>query len=185
MFGALVNLLFTLASKTYLGELRPHFLAVCKPNMSLVDCSQGYVTNYECTGKDFAAIEKARSSFPSGHASCSMYGMLFLVLFFETLPARDRGSFLKPFIQSGCMILSMIVGMSRITDHMHHWYDVLAGFILGGFMAIYVAVKVLKLFQESQQTSTGNMHRETLKSSSDNCELFLHSPDRLIPATPC
>ena len=36
------------------------------------------------------------------------------------------------------MILSMIVGLSRITDHMHHWYDVLAGFILGGFMAIYV-----------------------------------------------
>ena len=60
LFGALVNLLFTLVGKTYLGELRPHFLALCKPNMSLVDCSEGYVTNYECTGKDFAAIEKAR-----------------------------------------------------------------------------------------------------------------------------
>ena len=60
MFGALLNLLFTLVVKTFLGELRPHFLAVCKPNMSLVDCSEVYVTNYECTGKDFAAIEKAR-----------------------------------------------------------------------------------------------------------------------------
>lgn len=60
LFGALVNLLFTLVGKTYLGELRPHFLALCKPNMSLVDCSEGYVTNYECSGKDFAAIEKAR-----------------------------------------------------------------------------------------------------------------------------
>ena len=60
MFGALLNLLFTLVGKTFLGELRPHFLAVCKPNMSLVDCSEGYVTNYECTGKDFAVIEKAR-----------------------------------------------------------------------------------------------------------------------------
>ena len=36
------------------------------------------------------------------------------------------------------MILSVIIGLSRITDHMHHWYDVLAGFILGGFMAIYI-----------------------------------------------
>ena len=60
MFGTLLNLLFTLVGKTFLGELRPHFLAVCKPNMSLVDCSEGYVKNYECTGKDFAAIEKAR-----------------------------------------------------------------------------------------------------------------------------
>lgn len=60
IFGAMINLLFTLVGKAYLGELRPHFLAVCKPNMSLVNCSEGYVTNYECTGKDFAAIEKAR-----------------------------------------------------------------------------------------------------------------------------
>ena len=60
LFGSLVNLLFTLLGKTYLGELRPHFLALCKPNMSLVDCSEGYVTNYECTGNDLAAVEKAR-----------------------------------------------------------------------------------------------------------------------------
>lgn len=60
LFGALVNLLFTLLGKTYVGELRPHFLALCKPNMSLVDCSVGYVTNYECTGNDLPALEKAR-----------------------------------------------------------------------------------------------------------------------------
>lgn len=60
LFGTLVNLLFTLFVKIYVGQLRPHFLAVCKPNMSLINCSEGYITNYECTGTDLAAIEKAR-----------------------------------------------------------------------------------------------------------------------------
>ncbi|KAL9950509.1 hypothetical protein ACROYT_G043018 [Oculina patagonica] len=185
LFGSLVNLLFTLVGKTYLGELRPHFLALCKPNMSLVDCSEGYITDYECTGSDLAGLEKARRSFPSAHASCSMYGMLFLVLFFEKLTARDRGSFLKPFIQSGCIIVSLFFGLSRIRDHMHHWHDVLAGFLLGGIIAIYAATKVLKLFDESQQTSrTSIKRRDTIRSSEENCEFVLHSPDRLIPTTP-
>ena len=60
LYGSLINLLITLLGKTYVGELRPHFLALCKPNMSLIDCNQGYITNYECTGSNIDAIEKAR-----------------------------------------------------------------------------------------------------------------------------
>ena len=60
LYGTLVNLLFTLFIKIYVGQLRPHFLAVCKPNMSLINCSDGYITNYVCTGTDEAAIERAR-----------------------------------------------------------------------------------------------------------------------------
>ena len=60
LYGTLVNLLFTLFVKIYVGQLRPHFLAVCKPNMSLINCSDGYITNYECTGTDLEAIERAR-----------------------------------------------------------------------------------------------------------------------------
>lgn len=60
MFGVLLNFLFILVGKIFFGELRFYFLVVCKFNMSLVDCSEGYVINYECIGKDFVAIEKVR-----------------------------------------------------------------------------------------------------------------------------
>ncbi|XP_058943203.1 phospholipid phosphatase 1 [Pocillopora verrucosa] len=184
LYGSLINLLITLLGKTYVGELRPHFLALCKPNMSLIDCNQGYITNYECTGSNLDAIEKARRSFPSAHASLSMYGMLFLAVYFESL-IREGGSFLKPFIQSGCFMVSLLFGLSRVRDHMHHWHDVFAGFLLGGFFAVYMGIKVLKLLEESHQTpKTGNMHCETPKSSMGNSEFYLHSPDKLIPTTP-
>ena len=45
-FGALVTNLFTDIGKTTVGQLRPYFLAVCKPN----NCSQGFVTGDVCTG---------------------------------------------------------------------------------------------------------------------------------------
>jgi len=144
--------------------------------MSLVNCSEGYITNYECTGTDLAAIEKARRSFPSAHSSGTMYGMLFLALYFETFSTKDRGLFLKPFIQCGCIMVSLFFGLNRIREHMHSWTDVLAGFVLGGVVAIYMAIKVLKIFDYCEpKPGKRNMHRETLKSSSSN-NVFLPSP---------
>ena len=36
--------------KRTVGRLRPHFLAVCKPNYSLFNCTDGYITADVCTG---------------------------------------------------------------------------------------------------------------------------------------
>lgn len=178
LYGTLVNLLFTLFVKIYVGQLRPHFLAVCKPNMSLINCSDGYITNYECTGTDFEAIERARRSFPSAHSSGTMYGMMFLALYFETFSTKDRGFFLKPFIQCGCIMVSLFFGLNRVREHMHSWTDISTGFLLGGVMAFYVAFKVLRLSDFCpQKQEKGNMRRETLKSTSDN-NVFLPSPVR-------
>ena len=44
------------------GRLRPHFLAVCKPDFSTINCTDEYgfpryVTEYECTGDPKDVIE--------------------------------------------------------------------------------------------------------------------------------
>ncbi|MGH0127177.1 UNVERIFIED_CONTAM: hypothetical protein FKN15_071586 [Acipenser sinensis] len=57
--------------------MRPHFLAVCKPDFTTINCSLGYIDNYSCLG-DESKIQEARKSFFSGHASFSMYTMLYL-----------------------------------------------------------------------------------------------------------
>lgn len=70
VFGLTATLLLTDISKFSLGVLRPHFLSVCHPNWSKINCSEGYITGDFCEG-DPDLIKKARLSFPSGHASMS------------------------------------------------------------------------------------------------------------------
>lgn len=59
-FGALVTNLFTDIGKVTVGGLRPYFLTVCKPNVTLANCSQGFVTGDVCTGNPKDILE-ARS----------------------------------------------------------------------------------------------------------------------------
>ena len=72
LVGAATTVVLTDVGKYTIGRLRPHFLAVCKPDFSKLNCSTGFkknfITNYVCTG-DKDLIKEARLSFPSGHAS--------------------------------------------------------------------------------------------------------------------
>ncbi|XP_064415910.1 phospholipid phosphatase 3 isoform X2 [Latimeria chalumnae] len=78
IFGCAISQSFTDIAKVSTGRLRPHFIDVCKPNISLHNCSQAYITEYSCTGQ-LAKVLEARKSFFSGHASFSTYTMLYLV----------------------------------------------------------------------------------------------------------
>ncbi|KAI4898965.1 hypothetical protein NFI96_016195 [Prochilodus magdalenae] len=75
IFGCAVSQSFTDIAKVSVGRLRPHFLDVCRPDFSMINCSLGYITDYICTGDD-SRVQEARKSFFSGHASFSMYTML-------------------------------------------------------------------------------------------------------------
>lgn len=59
LFGCAVSQSFTDIAKVSVGRLRPHFLDVCRPNFSTIDCSLGYITNYNCTGED-SDVQEAR-----------------------------------------------------------------------------------------------------------------------------
>ncbi|MGT2895360.1 phosphatase PAP2 family protein [Streptococcus entericus] len=67
-------------------------------------------------------------SFPSGHATGAMliFGSL-LVIISQRMP---KGWF-KILVQTGLMILIVLVGLSRIYLGVHYPSDVLAGFVLG------------------------------------------------------
>lgn len=59
LFGCAISQSFTDIAKVSVGRMRPHFLEVCKPDFSTIDCSQGYITNYTCTGPD-SEVQEAR-----------------------------------------------------------------------------------------------------------------------------
>ena len=56
-FGAVVEHITTDIGKYGIGRLRPHFFDVCNLNMSQIDCSKGYIEDFECTGDPYRVKE--------------------------------------------------------------------------------------------------------------------------------
>uniref|UniRef100_A0A3B1J462 Phospholipid phosphatase 3 n=1 Tax=Astyanax mexicanus TaxID=7994 RepID=A0A3B1J462_ASTMX len=81
IFGCAVSQSFTDIAKVSVGRMRPHFLDVCKPDYTTINCSLGYITEYTCQGNS-SKVQEARKSFFSGHASFSMFTMLYLAVFY-------------------------------------------------------------------------------------------------------
>jgi len=144
VFGSLVNQLLTDTSKYTLGRLRPHFLTVCHPNISLTSevCGHSgdplYVTDYICLGEHGLPhneaqnrIHDARLSFVSGHASLSVYSMCFAILYLQARMGSRDFRLVKPLIQVGCVLFAFFTCLTRVSDYKHHPEDVVGGGVLG------------------------------------------------------
>ncbi|XP_035761925.1 phospholipid phosphatase 3-like, partial [Neolamprologus brichardi] len=134
IFGCAVSHSFTNIAKVSVGRLRPHFLDVCDPDFSTVNCSLGYITDYQCRGPE-SKVQEARKSFFSGHASFSMYTMLYLVFYLQSRFTWHGARLLRPLTQFTLIMMSFYTGLSRVSDHKHHPTDVLAGFVQGALVA--------------------------------------------------
>ncbi|XP_070562983.1 phospholipid phosphatase 1-like [Ptychodera flava] len=148
LFGAAVTLDITDMTKNVIGRLRPHFFDVCQPDFSKINCSVGYITDFTCLGSDVDSINEARRSFVSGHSSFSAYCMIYLVLYLQGRMQWKGIRLLKPFLQFIALLLTIFCCLTRISDHKHHWSDVLAGFILGAAVALVMAYGVSDLFKK-------------------------------------
>jgi diacylglycerol diphosphate phosphatase / phosphatidate phosphatase len=90
--NAIIGLIYSLETaavfqvflKWLIGGLRPHFLDVCKPNVTAP--GNGFMSiMYDrsvCTG-DGAVIDDSLESFPSGHTTAAFAGFVFLYLYFN------------------------------------------------------------------------------------------------------
>lgn len=150
MFGAFVSQSLTDIAKYTVGRLRPSFMALCKPNMSMVDCSQ-YVQLDVCTGNDVDIVE-ARLSFYSGHSSFGMYCMVFLSLYMQVRLKGKWARLLRPTIQFFLLAFAVYVGYTRVSDYRHHWSDVLAGFLQGAIVAILIVRYVSDFYKSRPET---------------------------------
>ena len=174
LFGAAASQSLTDIAKYSIGRLRPHFLAVCDPDWSKINCSDGYIENYICRG-NAEKVREGRLSFYSGHSSFSMYCMLFTALYLQARMKGDWARLLRPTLQFGLVALSIYVGLSRISDYKHHWSDVLVGFIQGAVFAILVAVYVSDFFknrhsykERKEDDSHTTLHETTATTYSSN-----------------
>ena len=119
---------FTDLTKMLVGEQRPNYLqeAIADPN----------------------AARLHSVSFPSGHTSTSFNAAVFLFAYILLLYYRVRLVPTKPsrwwcgelrslylYLALLPVILAGVIGISRIVDYHHHFWDVIAGALLGGFFA--------------------------------------------------
>lgn len=63
LFGCAVSQSVTDIAKVSVGRMRPHFMDVCRPDFSAINCSKGYITDYVCTG-DESDVQEARWAWP-------------------------------------------------------------------------------------------------------------------------
>ncbi|KAK4883766.1 hypothetical protein RN001_000037 [Aquatica leii] len=150
MIGLIFNLVLTQVGKVVIGEHRPHFLDTCLPDTGQTCVPGEFVPEYKCTNTFYSnyIITDSSRSFPSGHASVSVYTSLFCAFYVQLrLSSRHLRSVIKPFIIACVLLWSVTCCFTRITDYRHHWWDVLAGLILGIGCVGYTIIALCKPFE--------------------------------------
>jgi len=137
--------------KLYVGYLRPIFYDYCQPNEDYQECTS-------------ESSHKGRVSFPSGHASMSVCGLLLFSFVLEDTfgvssharraKCNAKGSHTEgqrktqqeetepsSWVRLGSvlcyapMLVALFIVASRVHDNFHHPADVVGGALLGGSIA--------------------------------------------------
>ncbi|KAF3907455.1 hypothetical protein ABW21_db0208743 [Orbilia brochopaga] len=153
--NAVLGLLYSLINaavfqvflKWLIGGLRPHFLAVCNPDVSAAATGTGanggtgfgYImfTRAICRG-DKDEIDDSLESFPSGHSTAAYAGFVFLFLWLNAklkLWSNYHPQMWKMTAVYAPLLGATLIAGSLTIDEFHHWYDVLAGGIIGTICA--------------------------------------------------
>jgi len=159
-------------TKLYIGELRPGFGTLCMGSVPPETYTPTVISsNAECPalialGNGTQAyhdldhqLDRYRLSFPSGHTSMVITVFACLSFYFGMLAKRlstleSRLALLlhhvARLVSVTLPLWSWMIGMSRIHDYAHHYWDVLGGVLLGLFSAITLFVPIcMEIFRDA------------------------------------
>lgn len=151
LYALISAAVFQVFLKWLIGGLRPHFLAVCNPDLSLASNAPGvvgagynaagfkqiYYTREICTG-DPDTIDDSLESFPSGHTTAAFAGFVFLYLYLNAklkVFSNYHPAMWKLIAIYAPILGAVLIGGALTIDEFHNWYDILAGAIIGTMMA--------------------------------------------------
>jgi len=142
VFGFLIVIALMHVGKSAFGNLRPHFIDVCKPNMSAIDCKKlSYIEDFQCTSQDWMRIKTARESFPSGHSAVAIYSLIFLLIYCFKRNLHRNQPILSAILLFIYSIWAVGVCVSRIFDYWHHFEDVLGGCAIGSVICLILFLR--------------------------------------------
>ncbi|CAH2042047.1 unnamed protein product, partial [Iphiclides podalirius] len=161
IYGSVVNLTILEVVKCVVGSPRPTFFDLCQPDKAKTCNNSEYVSSYVCTSTKYSRylqIDSSRS-FPSAHASLSIYCGLFIAWYLQrrAFSWHNRSVLIVPILQVLSLTYATVCPLSRLTDHRHHWWDVLAGAVMGFFSVLYTVLVLCKNFSRPSVVSTSDI----------------------------
>ncbi|XP_073954097.1 phospholipid phosphatase 1-like [Choristoneura fumiferana] len=167
LFGLLINLTLVQTLKLIVGSPRPHFFDTCQPEEALNCHESEYVASYTCTKALWQ--HESDKSFPSGHTSLAVHAGIFVVYYLHQRAKQSSASRVILSIQSVCLVAALYCCISRMTDHRHHWWDVLAGATVAAPIIWFTLLSLCKNFkcfesgdcEEPGQVKNSTNHKET------------------------
>ncbi|XP_046970443.1 phospholipid phosphatase 2-like [Vanessa cardui] len=185
IYGAVVNLMVLEVVKCVVGSPRPTFFDLCEPDKARTCNGSEYVSSYTCTSSRYSRYLQIDSirSFPSGHTSLSVYCGLFLAWYLQrrAFSWHNRTVLLVPLVQILCIIYAVVCPLTRITDHRHHWWDVLAGAIVGMFSVVYTVLVLCKNFSQPAVVSTSDISSSDGNNHQSVRRLLSSQPRVVVP----
>lgn len=158
--GLIIKLLIVDILKIFSSEHRPHFIDTCRPD---VICEGNeYVSIYTCTNTEYRPyfIRDASKSFPSGHSSSSVYVSIFMIWYLQKRIPNVRSVMALPLCQVLVAMWGIFCSTSRIIDHRHHWWDVLAGSIIGAGSAVLTCIFSCHNFDRTKLKTSQTTYKE-------------------------
>ncbi|RWS02229.1 hypothetical protein B4U79_10301 [Dinothrombium tinctorium] len=154
LIGLAISTSITFVCKFSTGRLRPHFIAICDPNITCVVDKYEYIFDYECRNQNLSAVDEARQSFMSGHSSIICFAVIFLILYLHLRINWKSVENIKIVIQTLLLLISICVAVSRINDNWHHWDDVVIGCLQGSILAFITVFFISDLKGEEEEEET-------------------------------
>jgi diacylglycerol diphosphate phosphatase/phosphatidate phosphatase len=142
-YTTVTGAVFQVFHKWLIGGLRPHFLDVCKPDVSAMNLNGNgfgkimYNRNI-CTG-DPDVIDDSLESWMSGHSTAAFAGFVYLFFYFNAqlkTMSDHRPAYWKMILTVAPLLGASLIAASLTIDEFHNWYDCVGGAITGTLCAI-------------------------------------------------
>ncbi|KAK8244791.1 PAP2 superfamily protein [Phyllosticta capitalensis] len=140
LYSLIVAAVFQVFIKWLIGGLRPHFLAACKPDLSL-QTGTGYggimYDRTVCTG-EASDINDSLESMPSGHSTAAFAGLVYLSLYLNAklkVFSNSHPAMWKLIATMAPLLGAVLIAGALTIDEFHNYYDVMAGATIGTLMA--------------------------------------------------
>ncbi|OQV16130.1 putative Phospholipid phosphatase-related protein type 5 [Hypsibius exemplaris] len=164
LLGLFSTSIFTDLAKLITARPRPYFRWVCEASCHNADGSLTITDQDWCVDED---LRTAHASFPSFHASITLYSAVFVSIYMHNLLTARGARLLRPLLVFAVIGLAVLAGLSRFLTYRSHWQDVLAGFLLGGVFATYLGIFSADCFTErhAQDQLASSSRRKSGSSS--------------------
>uniref|UniRef100_A0A8C4NF15 Phospholipid phosphatase related 2b n=1 Tax=Eptatretus burgeri TaxID=7764 RepID=A0A8C4NF15_EPTBU len=139
-FGYFSTVVFANVCQVVTGSLAPHFLSVCRPNLSAVVCRDppAFAPGPSACSGQPGRVAMAARSFPCKEAAIAMYSALFTALYITGVGTPRGSRLLRPSLGLVALGLAAVCGAARVAECRNHWQDVAGGFVIGGGIAIFL-----------------------------------------------